>query len=177
MTVASVFADLAAHPWRGVAMRWNWKAATLSATLRGSIFFATSLTSGVGAASRALAVDATFRIPSAGMYAAIVQAFAQATPGWLAAVVVAVLVPVCSHTVEFLVHQAAHTPGLRASIAASIVLSIMTSVFELFAMRRGVFITGPGAASLSGDLGDLPRLLLAFLKAPGRWRPRWLHRR
>jgi hypothetical protein len=173
MTVASVFADLAAHPWQRLVMRWNWKAATLSAALRGGIFFATSLTSGFAAAARALAVDATFRIPTVGVYAAVVQAFAKATPVWLAVVVAAVLLPAFAHAVEFAVHRAARTPGRGAGVAVSILVSVVSSTFELFAMRRGVFLTGPNAPSLLEDLARLPRILLAFLATPGKlWSPR-----
>jgi hypothetical protein len=41
----------------------------------------------------------------------------------------------------------------------------VSTVFTLFAMRRGVLIVGEDAGSLLGDLRRMPRLMLAFITA------------
>jgi hypothetical protein len=162
MTVGEIGADLCVHPWR-LLTKWNWKAALLSAALRGAIFFTTNLTVGIGAAWRALAVDAAFRIPTVGLYAAVVQSFVRAEPIWAAQVTVALLVPAVSHTVELIVHRMAGTPVLLASVSISIAVSVISSLFELFAMRRSVLLVGHDGASFRDDLRQLPRVAGAFL--------------
>jgi hypothetical protein len=164
-TIADAWAQLLAHPWQHVIAHWNWKAAVLSGLIRGSIFFMANLPAGWPAALLALAVDLSFRLPLVGLYAALVQVFVNVEPVWAATAVVMVGVPCLSHTIEFTAHCLAGTPALKASVAASIALSVVSSGFELFAMRRGVFIVGPAAASLSHDLRRLPRVVGEFVWA------------
>lgn len=145
--------------------KWNWKAALLSATIRGTIFFTTNLAAGLAAAQRAVTVDALFRIPLAGCYAAIIQSAATASgafPAWIAVLIV----PVVSHAIEFAVHSAAGTPAVHTSVALSAAFSVASSAFEWFAMRRGALIVGSEAASLRSDMQRLPRLVASFLAAP-----------
>jgi hypothetical protein len=41
--------------------------------------------------------------------------------------------------------------------------TMVTTSFNLFAMRRGALIVGEGAHSLLADLRRLPRLIVAFV--------------
>jgi hypothetical protein len=163
MTVAQVLASLSTHPWRLIVLRWNWKAVILSVALRGAIFFGTNLNVGVDAAVRAFFVDTAFRLPLVGAYAAIVQAFVGAEPPWAATAMVAAALPAVSHVIEFTVHRLAGTPVLYASVAISVAVSIVSSAFELFAMRRGVLLVGTGGSSFVDDVRRLPALFGAFL--------------
>jgi hypothetical protein len=54
---------------------------------------------------------------------------------------------------------------LAASVAASLVFTAVSTLFTLFAMRRGVLIVGEGGGSLLSDLRRMPRLVLTFLTA------------
>ncbi len=168
MTVWDVCADLVRHPLRRVIHRWHWKGATLSAILRGSIFFATNLPDGLGIALRATLVDAVFRVPLVGACAAVTQAFRCAEPPWVASLAVMALLPAMAHVIEFLVHWTAGTPELGTSMLASIVFSALSTVFNLFAMRRGVLIVGGGSRSFGDDLKHIPRLVLDFILVPPR---------
>ena len=51
-TVAAVLADLMRRPGCHLVACWNWKAAVLSALLRGALFFAVNLRAGVCCARR-----------------------------------------------------------------------------------------------------------------------------
>jgi hypothetical protein len=62
----------------------------------------------------------------------------------------------------------ARTPELGASMQASVALSVLSTVFSLFAMRRGVMIVGDGSLSFGDDLKRLPRLVLDFILVPPR---------
>jgi hypothetical protein len=168
MTVLETCQDLARHPVRQLVHQWNWKNAVFTALVRGAVFFATNLVAGVPAAVRAFAVDAMFRVPLSGIYAAITQGLTSAEPRWAALFVIAALVPTFGHVVEFVVHWLVGTPELRTSVVASMAFSGASALFNLFSMRRGVFLVGAAARPLREDMKQLPALLLAFLLAPAR---------
>jgi hypothetical protein len=161
MTVRAVLVDLIRHPrW---IHQWHWKSATLSAIIRGSLFFATNLSGGPRLATRATLVEIAFRVPVAGMLAAVTQTFGEAEPPWAAAIVATALLPGLAHLAELAVHWMARTRELGASMQASVALSVLSTGFSLFAMRRGVMIVGGGSLSFGADLKRLPRLALAFI--------------
>jgi hypothetical protein len=163
MTVWEVCFDLIRHPIRRVIHRWHWKSATLSAIIRGSLFFATNLADGPRLATRAALVEFALRVPLIGILAAVTQAFGGAEPPWAAAIVATALLPGLAHLAEFAAHRMARTPELGTSIQGSVAMSVLSTSFSLFAMRRGVMIVGRGSRSFGSDLRHLPRLVLEFI--------------
>ncbi len=71
-------------------------------------------------------------------------------------------VPAFSHTIEFALHWLRGTPNLKVSILASFAFTIISTAFNLHAMRRGVLVVG-GGKSLWGDLRALPEVTLTFI--------------
>jgi hypothetical protein len=55
------------------------------------------------------------------------------------------------------------------SIAASVVFTALSTLFNLYAMRRGALIVGAGRGSLLEDLRRSPALLADFLLCGPRW--------
>jgi hypothetical protein len=53
-------------------------------------------------------------------------------------------------------------------VIASIGFSVVTTTFNLFAMRRGALIVGPGKQSLASDLRRMPALMLGFAASIAR---------
>ena len=141
-------------------MIWNWKSALYSSVLRGLIFFFANLTAGLHAAEGAMLAEFVFRAVTAGFYGAATQRFRQIEPAWRGALLsLSVLIPV-SHSLELAIHWWRGTPHLRTSIGASVIFTIVSTLFNLYAMRRGVFVTGTGdSRSLIDDFRRLPRLL------------------
>ena len=88
MTVRDVVGELVHHPFRSVVLRWHWKSATLSVMVRGGLFFATNIASGIHAATQAAVVETVIAAPMVGVFAAGVQAFRFAEPAWAATVIV-----------------------------------------------------------------------------------------
>jgi hypothetical protein len=80
--------------------------------------------------------------------------------------------PTINHTLEYALHYASGTEKLTAGVTASISLSIVSAMFNLFAMRRGVLIVGDERASLIDDLRRMPRVVFDFVMAVPRalWR-------
>jgi hypothetical protein len=89
-----------------------------------------------------------------------------------------ILAPAVNHTLEYLLHYANGTKRIAAGVAASISLSILSAMFNLFAMRRGVLIVGDERASLIDDLRRMPRLVFDFVMTipQALWRIMHCHR-
>jgi hypothetical protein len=163
-TVRSVVLDLARDPVSHLVRRWNWKSATLSAAIRGTIFLLANLSAGPAAALRAMLVEILFVATTNGVYAALTQALSIANPFWAASVTVMLLVPALAHSVELLFHWIAGTPQLQQSVVASFSFSAVSALFNVFAMRRGVLIVGRSSRSFTDDLRRLPLVFVDFLR-------------
>lgn len=145
-----------------LARRWNWKAAILSASSRGMLFFVVNLGAGLDAAGSAMIAEFTLRAVTAGFYGALTQTFASIQPAWAATLAASLLLPVTAHSVEFALHYVRGTPALAASIGASAAFTVISTQFNLYAMRRGVLIVGAGSLTLAGDLKRLPLVAAGF---------------
>jgi hypothetical protein len=162
-TVGQVLMAIVRDPIGRVGRRWNWKSAVLSSASRASLFFSANLSAGLDAALAAMLTEFVFRAATAGFYGGLTQSFRHATPHWLASITVMVMLPICTHTIEFFVHWFRGTEKLAASIMVSAVFTVISTLFNLFAMRRGVLIVGEGRGSLLADLRQIPRLIVLFV--------------
>lgn len=163
VTPFQVLARLCTNPSEYLIRKWNWKAALFSSTLRALIFFFTNLTAGWRAASGAMLAEFLYRAATAGFYGAITQAFGEAEPPWLSALIAGVALPVFSHSLEICVHLLRGTPKLVTSVVASVVFTVLSTLFMLYAMRRGAFVAGSEARSLADDVKEIPKTLAGFL--------------
>ena len=175
--VSDVFRNLIRHPFQLVS-RWNWKAAFLGAIVRASFYYT------IYQASRenwlvtltAVGVELVFRFLTTGLAGAVVQSFRRATPFWQANIIVSILLPAFSHSVEFLTHYAqeryffdifaSSQDGLarQRAFAISVLFSVISVLFNLFAMRHGVLLVGTSGEtpSLKDDLKRMPRMIGEF---------------
>lgn len=135
----------------------------LSALTRGALFFFANLGAGVSAAVGAMSIEAAFYITVAGFYGSATEAFRRARPAWLAMMTMMVVMPAINHSLEFLLHWGSGTKKLTTSIIASISLSMISAVFNLFAMQRGAFIVGADRQSLLDDFRQLPGIVYDFV--------------
>ena len=141
---------------------WNWKSATCSSILRAGIFFGANLPAGWRAAAAAMMTEFVYRALTAGFYGAMTQAFRQAEPEWAAGLVVMFLLPVASHSLELTVHLLRGTPKIITSLVSSVVFTALSTLFNLYAMRRGALVVGAEGGSVAADLRRLPRLIVGF---------------
>ena len=171
-SVFQVLRSLVLHPIQTIVHRWNWKSALLSSSIRGLIFFTANLPAGPHAATAALVTELTFRGLASGFYGALTEAFRFGEPEWAAGVVAMILLPLAGHSAEFAVHLLRGTMKLRTSIVASVCFTAVSTLFNLYAMRRGALITGEGQQTLGSDMKQMPRLLFGFVIAGPRaaWR-------
>ncbi len=172
MTLASALLCLVQHPVERLIHRWNWKAAFFSSLIRGIIFLLANLRAGWRAAVGAMLAEWIYRAITSGFYGAITQVLGEAEPEWQGALAAMVLLPLSSHTLEFLIHWLRHTPNLKTSLIASMSFTVVSTLFNFYAMRRGTMVVGKGAASLGQDMRSMPRVIAGFLA----WGPLWAWR-
>jgi hypothetical protein len=146
-----------------LARIWNWKSALLSSFFRAAIFFFANWKAGSSAAMAAMLAEFLYRSVTAGFYGTITQRLRRLDPPWRGALAASVVLPALGHSLEWLVHKLRGTPNLRTSITASVVFTVVSSLFHLFAMRRGHFIVGEGSQPLRDDLRHVPRLIRDFM--------------
>jgi len=151
---------------------WNYKTAVLSAAARGLLFFVTNLSAGFDAATGALLAEFAFRFLTAGFYGSLTQRLRRIEPPAAGLTAALVLLPSLAQSLEFLVHSTRGTPALGASIGASVAMTVVSTTFHLFIMRRGVLITGAGEQSLLDDLKAMPRLVVMIAAPTARACPR-----
>ena len=166
--VTEVLLALARRPGDRIFKRWNWKSALLSSFLRGTIFFSVNLFGSLGAALSALATEILFRPVVSGFCGGVIESFRRAQPPWAATLVVVIFVPSVNHLIEFTVHWARGTERLGAGVLTSVSFSVLSGLFNIFAMRRGVLIVGDGRRPLLEDLQSMPATIGAFLLAVPR---------
>jgi hypothetical protein len=161
-TVGEVLRHFMQKPGKYLLARWNWKSAVLSSILQSAIFFFSNLNGGLHAAFSAMTTELLFRGATSGFYGAVTEALRDAEPPWAAALTAMLLLPLASVASEFLVHWLRGTPNIAASIAASMVFTALSTLFNLYAMRRDVLVVGSSRRSLRQDLIRLPHLLFDF---------------
>jgi ABC-type amino acid transport system permease subunit len=160
-TFSGVLRDVLSNPYEMVIRRWNWKSAVFSSLCRALVFLLVNLNAGLHAASGAMLAEFLYRACTAGFCGSLTQTFRKAHPRWAAAV----LIPVCSHVLEFFIHWYRGTPNLRVSILASLGFTVISTLFNLHAMRRGVLVVGAESKSIAGDMRAMPREIFTFLKS------------
>jgi hypothetical protein len=147
---------------------WNYKTAVLSALVRAGIFFAANAKAGYDAATAAMLTELCFRFAMSGFYGALTQRFRRVEPAWAGTAVAMVVLPAVAHSLEFVVHSWRGTPELAASMAASIAFTMLSTAFNLFAMRRGALVVGDATATLADDLRAMPGLVVMFVASIAR---------
>lgn len=169
-SVWAVFKYIVTHPVEIVVYRWNWKAAVLSGIFRGSIYFFTHITLGWRAALSAMSVEFIYRTFHAGISSSIGQAFRLAEPAWLANICIMIMLPAYAHTVEYILHTLNGDKNVNKSIVISIAFSVLSALFNVFAMRRGVLLVkDEEQKSLWSDIKRMPFIFAEFCSYPFVW--------
>ncbi len=165
VTVAGVIKDILRNPVRHLVLRWNWKSAVTSSFLRGIIYFTTNVSAGLEAAAGAMAAEWIYRTGISGLYGSVTQSFRTARPVWAANLFIMVALPLTSHAIEFLIHYVRGTPRLGPSTIASVCFTAVSTLFNLYAMRRGVLVVDEERRPFADDLKKMPAVIGGFLAA------------
>jgi len=168
--VIDVFRYLVRHPVEMLVWRWNWKAAVMSGVMRSLIYLFTHIKEGWRAALGAMSIEFAFRLIVSGASGSLVQSFHRATPVWLATLCVMIMLPAFSHMIEFTLHTLNGDANKGKAIIISISFSILSAIFNLFAMRRNaLLVKDKDARSLASDLKQMPAIVGEFIFYPLIW--------
>lgn len=168
--VLDVFRYLVRHPIEMLVYRWNWKAAVLSGILRSMIYLFTHIKEGWRAALGAMSVEFAFRLVVSGASGSLVQSFHRAQPVWLSTLCVMFLLPAISTIIEFTVHTLNGDAKKGLAIMISIGFSILSAIFNLFAMRRNaLLVKDKDQQSFARDIMKMPLIVFEFLFFPFIW--------
>jgi hypothetical protein len=164
--VSEALSQLIRDPVGVLVRKWNWKCALFSSLTRSWIFFFANLTAGWRAAVGALFAELIFRGITSGFYGALTQNFREVEPPWLGALAVMILLPLTSHSLELLVHWLRHTPKLFTSIVSSVCFTVISTLFNWYAMKKGAMVVGGEGQSIGRDMRAMPRIIGSFIAAP-----------
>lgn len=161
------------NPFEVAILRWHWKAALFSALFRTPIFIIAYHNKGFGVAAAAATIQFIFRTVTGGINGSIIQSFSRVEPPWHAIITVPVILAAITHVFEYLIQvyfDNYHGTDLaNKAIIASVTLSVMTAIFNLFAMRRGVLLVkDEQEKSLWKDFAYIPRLIFDFMMVPSQ---------
>ncbi len=149
---------MAMQPWTVFVLQWNWKAALLSAGIRGLLFCVAVVPQGAGA-MRGAWIEIAFRIVLGGCWGSAMQALRRARPAWLAGLLIALVLPGGAHALEYGLLKFGGATHIKSGMIVSISFSAASLLVNFALMRRGLLITGEGAGSLSSDFRRLPAVL------------------
>jgi hypothetical protein len=164
-TIAEALLRVVEDPVGQLLRKWNWKSALTSSLFRAPLFFFANLSAGPKAAAGAFFAELVLRSATSGFYGSLTEAIREAEPAWLAGLTAVLLMPMVNHSLELLVHWLRGTPKLLHSIVASVCFTALSTLFNLYAMRRGALIVGERRQSFAQDMRCMPRLVVGFLAA------------
>ncbi len=166
-TISGVLKVLLKDPL-AVIWRWHWKAAVMSGFFRGLIFFMSYKKEGFAVAVGAMFAQFFSRMLFGGVNGAIIQSFSRVKPQWHAFLAVPLVLAVFSHLIEFAVQSVYDsyygTSSMGKAITVSVAISILSAIFNLYAMSRGTFLVkDERQQSFWRDLQNAPRLVFDFM--------------
>jgi hypothetical protein len=161
-TIRGVLKVLLSNPLETILWRWHWKSAVLSG------LFLSYKKEGYAVALGAMLAQFLSRMLFGGVNGSIIQSFSRVEPQWQAFLTVPLILAVFSHLIEYFV-QAAYdnyngTTSMGKAITVSVAISILSAIFNLFAMSRGSFLVkDERQQTLWHDMKNVPRLVFDFM--------------
>lgn len=144
---------------------WNWKCALMSATVRSLVYLAALVHDRLHSGPAIVAVEIAYVSATAGLYAGLQQRALALRSHLLGNFLIVAGVPGLSQLLDWLTHRAVGPAAPPRAIVAVCIFTLISALFHLHVMRRGVFLTGPAGCSLAEDFRRMPRMILGFMLA------------
>lgn len=144
---------------------WNWKCALLSAAVRSAVYLAALAHARPRTALALLAVEIAYVALTGGLWAGLQQRALALRSRLAGNLLIVLAVPALSQFCDWFAHRSVGPAAPPRALAAVCAFTLVSALFHLHVMRRGVFLTGPAGRPLADDFRRIPRLLLALLPA------------
>jgi hypothetical protein len=144
---------------------WNWKCALLSATVRSSVYVAALAHDRLHSAPALVGVEIAYVSLTAGLWAGLQQRALGLRSRTLGNLAIVVGVPGLSQVFDWLAHRAVGPAAPPRALVALCIFTLVSALFHLHVMRRGVFLTGPKGRSLRDDFRRMPQMVAGFVMA------------
>jgi len=138
----------------------------MSATVRSAVYLAAMARSTSHGRLAIVAVEMAYVTLTAGLYAGLQQRALSLRSRGLGNLIVVVGVPGLSQFFDWLAHRAVGPAAPPRALFAASIFTLVSALFHLHVMRRGVFLTGRAGRSLADDFRRIPRLVLDFVLLP-----------
>ncbi|MGC1461520.1 MAG: hypothetical protein WA802_04920 [Terracidiphilus sp.] len=144
---------------------WNWKCALLSATARSLVYLAAMARIGFRSGLAVVVVEIAYVTLTSGLYAGLQQMALGFRSRLLGNLTISLAVPGLAQFLDWLTHRATGAAAPARATLAVCIFTVISALFHLYVMRRGVFLTGRGL-SLFDDFRRIPRLIAGFVLRP-----------
>jgi len=138
----------------------------LSAAVRSLVYLSAMTRSGSQGRLALVAVEIAYVTLTAGLYAGMQQRALAFRSRQLGNLVIAIGVPTLAQFLDWLTHRAVGPAAPPKALFAVCTFTLISALFHLHIMRRGVFLTGQAGRTLADDFRRMPRLLLGFILRP-----------
>lgn len=152
---------------------WNWKCALMSAAVRSLVYLAALAHDRLHTGPAIVLVEIAYVSATAGLWAGLQQRALALRPRLAGNLAIVVAVPGLAQLCDWLAHRLVGPAAPPRALATVCAFTLLSALFHLHVMRRGVFLAGPAGRSLADDFRRLPRLLLHLaLALPAALAPR-----
>lgn len=138
----------------------------MSATVRSLVYLAAMVHSSTHGSLIIVVVEMAYVTATAGLYAGLQQRALALRSRLLGNLCIVVAVPGLAQLFDWLTHRAVGPAAPARALIAASVFTLVSALFHLHVMRRGVFLTGAAGRTLADDFRRIPRLVLAFVALP-----------
>lgn len=138
----------------------------MSAAVRSLVYLAAMARSGSHGLLAVVAVEMAYVILTAGLYAGMQQRALALRSRFFGNLIIVVCVPGLAQFLDWLTHRAVRPAAPPRAIVAASIFTLVSALFHLHVMRRGVFLTGHAGRTLIDDFRRMPRLVLDFVLRP-----------
>lgn len=139
---------------------WNWKCALLSAAIRSAVYLAALTHARLHTAFALVAVEIGYVALTGGLWAGLQQRALGLRSRLAGNLLIVLAVPGLSQVCDWLAHRAAGPAAPPRALAAVCAFTLVSALFHLHVMRRGVFLTGTAGRSLADDFRRIPGLVV-----------------
>ena len=152
--------------WLFAFTHWNWKAAIVTAVLRGAACMAALRHIHPHARHHFSLVEMAYVLLTSGIFSAWQQQALGIRPRYFAWSIVVLIVPMTSLGADAVAHAMLDHVNAHALGIGALIFTTISAMFHWHLMENGVMLVGDESPSLVSDLRRIPTLLVSFVAQP-----------